>query len=451
MPECLIQEVMLLLLAWLITSSYRDWQLIKRERAKRQARRPKVRRGVGKEKKGFEGVTKKPECEVCRREGIEPQGLRVPPPLMVSKKGRRRRVDSGMHYCPEKSCRYYGWPGRGNISSNGHPNGGAHRQLHCRACGVYFMETKGTIFYRKRYSAEQITRAIAALAEGVGIRAVGRIFGVEPETILAWLAEAGEHLAAFNAWMTRELAVEQVQLDELYGVIRAWQAGELSEGETIDRLDGKRSGVWLWTAIDPVSKFWLAFEVGDRGVRQAWGLVHKVASALREGIVPLFITDGNRACEQPLLSHYGEWREPQAGQRKARWVPLPQLQYAQVVKKRRRRRIVSVSKRVVFGSLTRIKEILTPHGWQINTAFVERHNLTLRQHIAGLGRRVNTLAHSPQRLEEQAHLAMAYYNFCLPSRSLAQRTPAMALGLTNRVWRLNEVLLFRPPPFPQTS
>ena len=169
------------------------------------------------------------------------------------------------------------------------------------------------------------------------------------------------------------------------------------------------------TAIDPVSKFWLAFEVGDRGVRQAWGLVHKVASALREGIVPLFITDGNRACEQPLLSHYGEWREPQAGQRKARWVPLPQLQYAQVVKKRRRRRIVSVSKRVVFGSLTRIKEILTPHGWQINTAFVERHNLTLRRHIAGLGRRVNTLAHSPQRPEAQAHPAMAYYNsVCLP-------------------------------------
>ena len=55
MPECLIQEVMLLLLAWLITSSYRDWQLIKRERAKRQARRPKVRRGVGKEKKGDSG------------------------------------------------------------------------------------------------------------------------------------------------------------------------------------------------------------------------------------------------------------------------------------------------------------------------------------------------------------------------------------------------------------
>ena len=106
---------------------------------------------------------------------------------------------------------------------------------------------------------------------------------------------------------------------------------------------------------------------------------------------------------------------------------------------------------MVFGSLARIKETLAPYGWQINTAFVERHNQTLRQHIAGLGRRVNTLAHSPQRLEDQTHLAQAYYNFCLPSRSLAQRTPAMAIGLTDRVWRLNEVLLFRPPPFPQAN
>jgi len=451
MPECLIQEAMLLLLVWLIASVYGDWQLIRGAGKKRQARRPKARKRVRKKERGFQGVTRKPECAVCHQETIEPQVLRVPPPLMVSGRGRRRSVDSGMHYCPEKRCRYYGWVGRGNISSNGRPNGGAHRQLHCRACGTYFMETKGTIFYRKRYSAEQVTRAIAALAEGVGIRAVGRIFGVEPETVLAWLVEAGEHLAAFNAWMTRELAVEQVQLDELYGVIRAYQAGELSEGEAIARLEGKRRGVWLWTAIDPVSKFWLAFEVGDRGARHAWGLVHKVASTLREGIVPLFITDGNRAYEQPLLSHYGTWREPQPGERKARWVPLPALQYAQVVKKRRRRRIVSVSKRVVFGSLARIKETLAPYGWQINTAFVERHNQTLRQHIAGLGRRVNTLAHSPQRLEDQTHLAQAYYNFCLPSRSLAQRTPAMAIGLTDRVWRLNEVLLFRPPPFPQAN
>jgi len=186
-----------------------------------------------------------------------------------------------------------------------------------------------------------------------------------------------------------------------------------------------------------------------------------VASALKENVIPLFITDGNRSYEQPLLSHYGEWREPKAGQRKARWFPLPELQYAQVVKKRRRRRIVSVSKRAVFGSLVRIKEKLATHGWQINTAFVERHNLTIRQLVAGLGRRVNTLVHSPERLEQQVSLAQAYYNFCLPCRSLAiaatgelsaqSRTPAIAIGITDRVWSLKEVLLFKPPPFPQAS
>jgi len=321
------------------------------------------------------------------------------------------------------------------------------------------MESKGTIFYRKRYGAKEIARALVALAEGIGIRAVGRIFEVEPETILSWLVEAGEHLEAFNNYMTQDLQVEQVQLDELYGVLRAYQAGELNEAETIAKLEKKRTSIWLWTAIDPISKFWLASVVGDRDGHSAWKIVHKVASALKRGIVPLFITDGNRAYEQPILSHYGEWREPEARQRKPRWFPLPELLYAQVVKKRRRRRIVSVAKRAVFGSLTRVKEKMASHGWQINTAFVERHNLTIRQLVAGLGRRVNTLVQSPERLGQQVALAQAYYNFCLPSRSLAlastetlvsqSRTPAMAIGITNRVWSLKEVLLFKPPPFPQ--
>ncbi|MDH5798659.1 MAG: hypothetical protein OEZ19_08840, partial [Paracoccaceae bacterium] len=215
--------------------------------------------------------------------------------------------------------------------------------------------------------------------------------------------------------------------------------------------------IWLWTAIDPVSKFWLAAVVGPRDPQSAWAVVHQVARVLKNGIVPLFLTDGNRAYEKPILSHYGHWQPPQAGQHKPRWFPWPDLLYAQVVKKRRRRRLVSVTKRAVFGSLARIKDRLAPFGWQINTAFVERHNLTIRHLVSGLGRRVNTLVHSPERLAQQVSLAQAYYNFCLPTRSLqidptatlpAQaRTPAMALGLTTKAWSLKEVLLFKPPPF----
>jgi IS1 family transposase len=62
-----------------------------------------------------------------------------------------------------------------------------------------------------------------------------------------------------------------------------------------------------------------------------------------------------------------------------------------VVKQHRRRRLVGVQHRVVFGTLAEIKHILAAQGWQINTAFIERINLTIRQHVAALGRRVPTL------------------------------------------------------------
>jgi len=245
-----------------------------------------------------------------------------------------------------------------------------------------------------------------------------------------------------------------VQLDELYGVIRAYEGGELSEVEAIAKLERKRKGIWLWTAIDPLSKFWLAAVVGERDTNSAWAVVHQVVEALKEGIVPLFTTDGNRMYEQAILGHYGQWREPEGNQRKRRWFPLPELLYAQVVKRRRRRRIVSVRKQVIFGTLDKIKEKLTPYGWQINTAFVERHNLTIRQLVAGLGRRVNTLAQSPERLAQHVVLSQTYYNFCLPVATLSERrpqTPAMAVGLSERVWSMREVLLFKPPPFEQRA
>jgi hypothetical protein len=64
---------------------------------------------------------------------------------------------------------------------------------------------------------------------------------------------------------------------------------------------------------------------------------------------------------------------------------------AQVVKQYRRRRLVGVRHRVVFDTLAGVKQVLAAQGWQINTAFIERVNLTIRQHVAAVGRRVMTL------------------------------------------------------------
>jgi hypothetical protein len=64
---------------------------------------------------------------------------------------------------------------------------------------------------------------------------------------------------------------------------------------------------------------------------------------------------------------------------------LPQLLYAQVIKTVRRRRVVRVCHRAVFGTVEAVQQVLAAHGWQSNTAFVERLNLTIRQHGAAVG------------------------------------------------------------------
>ena len=65
--------------------------------------------------------------------------------------------------------------------------------------------------------------------------------------------------------------------------------------------------------------------------------------------------------------------------------------YAQVIKTVRRRRLVRVCHRVVFGTLAAVEQVLSTCGWQINTAFIERLNLSMHQHVAAIGRRVTTL------------------------------------------------------------
>ena len=451
-PE--LQLPLLLILVGLIAVQYQQWVWV---RASAPAhRRPARTQGKRKATSEFQGVTRKPVCTECETRATPAQSTPEEPPALVSKRGRRKTVRADLHYCRNEGCRYYGWLGKGNLRSNGHPNGGQQRQWQCTVCRKYFAESHGTLFYGKRYRAEQLAQILTALAEGLGIRATSRVFGLVPETILAWVSEAGPQLALFHQYHSRQLELEQVQLDELYGVLRGWQAGEVSANTAIAALEPHRTSRWLWTAIDPTRKFWLAAVVGERTAAAAWQIVHQVAGMLQAECVPLFVTDGNRAYEQPLLSHFGQWQAPTAGQRRPRWQALPKLLYAQVVKKRRGRRLVAVTKRAVFGTLAQIETKLAVRGQQINTAYIERLNLTIRQLVPGLGRRVNTLNHTPDSLAHQVNLVQGYYNFCLPCRALARqgdrsRTPAMAVGITDRVWTLQELLAFRVPPFPQAS
>jgi IS1 family transposase len=359
----------------------------------------------------------------------------------------------------------------GNRRAHGHPSGGRWRQFYCRACKGYFLETLGTLCHGQRTSVELIVRVLACLAEGLGIRGTARVFEVDPHTVLQWLVEAAEQLRAFSQYFRHDVWVRQVHLDERFALLSAVKEGEGSEAEAIERLE--RSPQWVWVAMDPESKLLLAIDVGSRTLAMAQRVVHHVAQVLAPDCAPLFLTDGFREYMTALLTHYGQWVQPERRQAKGplpqpRWLPQPGLLYAQVVKTVRRRRLVRVSHRVVCGTLEAVQQVLAACGWQINTAFIERINLSIRQHVAAVGRRVSTLCKGEEGLRQQLALYHVYHNFCLPHTSLRQplpqpvltkgtgsatqwqpRTPAMAAGLTDHVWSVREVLLFRVPPWPQ--
>src|SRR6266545_3788811 len=132
----------------------------------RQGKPAKPSKTRVQETKPFSGFTTKPLCVACEHApGPDDAPRSAPPPRLHSPGGRPRHVATHQHFCPETTCRYYGWIGRGNIRANGHPGGGPRRQLQCVACWTYFQETHGTLFHGKHVPAEVFVHVIAALAE----------------------------------------------------------------------------------------------------------------------------------------------------------------------------------------------------------------------------------------------------------------------------------------------
>ena len=472
LPHQFYYQLAVLGLLWLFVMLHLAWPNRGVTPQTKPAKPITPRRQRSTDSKPFAGLTHKPQCALCEHEAAHPK---APPPVrpapMPPGSRRPRTVDTSRHFCPHAGCAYRGWLGLGNLRANGHPSGGPWRQFHCTACEGYFLETHGTILHGKRVPVDLIVHVLACLAEGLGIRATARVFEVDPNTVLSWLVKAAEQLRAFSVYFLCNLHVEQLQLDELYAVLRDLKAGEISDDEAMKRLD--RAPSWVWTAMDPTSKLLVVVDVGRRTLALAQRVVHQVTQVLAPDCVPLFFTDGLKDYATALLTHFGHWTHPARRQDKGprpkpRWMPVPQLRYAQVVKSYRRRRLVGGTHRVVFGTRLAIEQVLAACGWAINTAFVERLNLDIRQRVAAIGRRVNTLCQGEASLRDQLTLFQVYHNFVVPHASLRQPllvpeptkgsgsakvwqpcTPAMAAGLTDHVWSLREVLRFRVPPWPQ--
>ena len=335
-PDLVYYQLLIIILFWLCFMLPHLWPSPHRGMPTRPGVPITPKRKRSTEPKAFEGLTHKPHCALCEQETGEtaPAPPRRPDPIPPTHR-RPRTVDTSMHFCPHPACDYRGWLGLNNLRANGHPSGGPWRQFHCVGCNGYFPEHHGTMFHGKQAGVELVVRVLACLAEGLGIRATARVFEVDANTVLHWLVDAAEQLRAFSASFLCDVHVRQLQLDELYAVLRDVKTGALSEDEAITHLE--RSPAWVWTAMDPDSKLLLVSNVGTRTSEMAQRVVHRVAQVLASGCVPLFLTDGLKEYGTALLAHFGSWRQParrrdQGPLPKPRWVPVPELLYAQVVK-----------------------------------------------------------------------------------------------------------------------
>ena len=122
-------------------------------------------------------------------------------------------------FCPYKTCPDYqklqSDQSRPNITKAGRTRKGVQR-FRCLTCGKYFVETSGTIFYRKRTSEHEILETLALLAEGNRISSLTRVKGHKEDTILRWLREAARHAGEVEEVLMKEYRIKRGQLDGLW-------------------------------------------------------------------------------------------------------------------------------------------------------------------------------------------------------------------------------------------
>jgi IS1 family transposase len=381
--------------------------------------------------------------------------------------GRPRTIPTTHKCCPRQKCKAYGKFGDApvhDIVGDGTytTEHGEKRQMYkCKVCGHPFSETAGTPFFGLKTPTKTVCIALQELAEGLGIRAVARIRGVEPDTVLEWLKRAGQHCQALSECMMQDLNMTQVQLDELWTFVYKKER-KLKDWE---KLYSEWGDTWVWVAFDPVHKLIIALLVGERSEEEAIGFVARLRARLADACQPLLTSDCLPHYVEAILQAFGVWIQPQRkGDRgrfpKPRRVPPEGLKYATVHKKREKGRVVSVTTKIVYGDKGKIEALLESLGQKINTSFVERINLTLRLLVSRLHRKTLCFSKKREFLEFHLHLALAYYHFSRHHASLRvklpepiptrgdgspkkwqQRTPAMAAGLTDHRWSLRELLM----------
>ena len=279
---------------------------------------------------------------------------------------------------------------------------------------------------RSQLPEDTVVQLLKCQRWGVCDEGTADICAVDLKTVHRFQRVAAQRAETHHRQVVREVDTPGIQLDEAHSKLRPRQVA------------------WIHTALVMGSWCLLWVDIGPRTQEQAAMLIAQVVARARE--VPVFLTDGWKAYRAALLQVLGvvyrRRRRGKVGRKpKPRLVAPKHLFYAQVVKVRNPvGHVVEVSRRVVFGGPRRfVKQLrLRQLGTTIQTAFLERWYGTLRGLVAPLRRRTRCLSWSHRRHRGKIWLLVSLYNFVMPHKSLrqgrTQRTPAMAIGLTDHVW-----------------
>ena len=346
-------------------------------------------------------------------------------------------MDASKQFCPNSACSARGKLGAGNISIHGRKR----PRYKCHTCGQTFSARRGTALEGLRTAEEVVMKVIILLAYGCPLQAIVHAFGLDERTIADWQQRAGKHCQQVHEALVQNGKVEthHIQADEI-------------------RVKGHKMIAWMGLAIEGSTRLWLAGVVSvQRDKALADRLLQGVRACCRAVHALLICTDGWNAYPKSILRAFREKVKKTAGRGRACLEVWPELCIATVIKRTQKKRVVEVTRKLTWGALEQAQRLLrmTVGCQQFNTSLIERFNGTMRERLASLTRKCRHAAHRLEVLEAGMYLIGCTYNFCFPHHELSKPkhfgsacTPAIAAGLTDHIWTVQEVITYKIAPAP---
>jgi IS1 family transposase len=261
------------------------------------------------------------------------------------------------------------------------------------------------------------TQILAMLCEGSSMRSISRVTDVSINTVSKMLVQAGEACMILHDETVRGVKASRIQCDEIWSFCHAKQKNVA----TAKAAPEGAGDVWTWTAIDADTKLIVSFYVGDRSGESAMVLMDDLRDRLANRVQ--LTTDGHKAYLEAVEGAFGS-----------------DVDFAQLVKMYGP--TVGGAGRYSPAECTGIKKIRRegdPDIKHVSTSFVERQNLTMRMSMRRFTRLTNAFS---KKLDNHIHalaLYFVFYNFTRIHKTL-RMSPAMAAGITDRLWSLDDVI-----------